>query len=424
MREIAFDLRRNRLLMLAKTAILSVLALTCFHALTFTLSVSSALHTEFSTDSDVEMYSITDTLADPEIFSVALGDPITLTQIGRFLTEMEESQEIEFLSAFDQSVPIIDFAGDETFDYGYGTDMQTQGEYVDAAGNTVLNTKSLQMTEAVFDFYGLAVSTGEAIDWSRVDYDSKRLPVLLGASYDGIYALGDVLRADFYLEQFEFEVVGFLEERSSIYFHGDRDTYLDTTIVVPYPADSEGLATSSGEFGGILTFAMLSGDIAAPRGTSADGVLRELHTIADRSGFHDFTLLNAPAYLVQYAQISELLNQNRGLVLTLGVTMLVVGLVVIWLLSDALLARRREVLVVHALLGRPRVRLERTLARRVLTEHAAAIAATIAVASALPNRHAMLQLGVLGALVLVAWGDVRLQRAALTRTPLHETEVA
>lgn len=424
MREIAFDLRRNGMLMLAKAALLTLLAVTCFHALTFTLSASSALHSDFSTDSDVEMYSITDTLADPEVFSEALGDPTTLSQIGRFITEMEESQELEFLSAFDQSVPIIDFAGDDIFDYGYGTDMQTQGEHIDAEGNTVLNTKSLQLTEAVFDFYGLAVSTGEAIDWSRVDYDSKRLPVLLGASYDGIYALGDVLRADFYLEQFEFEIVGFLEDRSSIYFHGDRDTYLDTTIVVPYPADIEGPATSSGEFGGILTFAMLSGDIAAPRGTSVDGVLRELHTIADRSGFHDFTLLNAPTYLVQYAQISDLLKQNRGLILTLGATMLVVGLVVIWLLSDALLARRREVLVVHALLGRPRVRLERTLARRVLTEHAAVIAATIAVTSALPNRHAMLQLGVLGALVLVAWGDVRLQRAALTRTPLHETEVA
>lgn len=424
MRELLFDVRRNGVLILAKVGVLSALAVVCFHGLAFTASASTALHRGFSQEHEVEMYSITDTLTDPQAFFDARHSPATMRSVESFITALEATPDFRFLSAFDQPIPIADFPGDETFDAGYGTEMQTRGQYVDDAGTTKQDVKSMQMNRAAFQFFQLTVVEGESIPWEDVDYVEGRVPVLLGSEFRSLYSVGDQLEGDFYMEPFVLTVAGFLEPGSAMYYHGDMDTYLDTSVIVPYPADLAKVSARDPEFAAILAFAILGGDIAAPKGTSADDVIRTLGPIANESGFSDYTLLNAPMYLVQYGQIRELLQQNRGLVLGLATAVIAVALGIAALVSGAILARRRPAFAVRSLQGATPEQLGRSLAACIALEYAAIVVVTVTLTSVVPDRNSLQQLAVVAGLCLLATLDTFLQCRLLRRIPPHETEVS
>ena len=80
-------------------------------------------------------------------------------------------------------------------------------------------------------------------------------------------------------------------------------------------------------FFGILAFAMIAGDLAVDTEADSDEVLRHLGEVSTRTGFDDFTVLNAPTYLVQFQLTRQLIQDNTALLTGIAVLLMIcVGL--------------------------------------------------------------------------------------------------
>ena len=120
------------------------------------------------------------------------------------------------------------------FDHGYETDVGEKGAYFDEISNEkLIDIKSLQMNEKAFSFYNLKVSKGTEIPWDNITYTSSQkmmIPVILGSNYLDSYAIGDQLKGTLYFETFDFKVVGFLAENSSVYYKNDINKFIDSVL--------------------------------------------------------------------------------------------------------------------------------------------------------------------------------------------------
>lgn len=326
--EIVRDLRQNWVFVVMKMIILGLVLTLIYQVVAFAGISKSEISRSFSSDAEVDMYGITDTLADPDAFSSFRESGERLDTVARFYNELNDSTEMPFLSVFDQPVSIPDFRGGPEFDASLEGGMGAGGEYVDdETGQLLTDVRSFQMNERAFDFYSLEAVDGPGIDWSEVDYSTRTIPVILGADYSGIYAVGDVAEASYYFEDFSLVVSGFLPPDSSIYYQGELNTFLDDAVIVPYPPVMERTTEASQYFFGILAFAMIAGDLAVDTGADSDEVLRHLGEVSTRAGFDDFTVLNAPTYLVQFQLTRQLIQDNARLLTGIAVLLMIcVGL--------------------------------------------------------------------------------------------------
>jgi len=200
--------------------------------------------------------------------------------------------------------------------------------------------KSLQLNQATFDFYHLAVASGALPDWDAIDYQTGIIPVVLGHSYSGIYEVGDTISANFYFQPFRLQVVGVLEPNSSMYYKGDMNTFLDDYILLPYPPSLDPTTKDNLFFQGILSFAMIGGDIAAPHTLPSRDVLNVLAEIGSRTGFNEYILLNLPDYLVQFELMRNMIAENGALILALSVLVFTIAVLLLLAIGTAILRRR------------------------------------------------------------------------------------
>jgi hypothetical protein len=218
-REAFFDLKTNGHLTILKLLFIVLSALLVFHTASFLESADGAIQQSFSNSAQADLYGITDTLPDPDEFSAAISSAKVVASVGSFYNELNTSKKIKFLSIFNQPLAVTDPAVGERFDEGYVENGEAKGLYTDP--DTGLKTRevhSFQLNEQAAKFYNLRVSKGSMPDWSSIDYSQKQIPVLLGADYQKLYDLGDVIAGSFAFDTFGFKVVGFLKEASSIYY--------------------------------------------------------------------------------------------------------------------------------------------------------------------------------------------------------------
>lgn len=327
--EVLRDIKSNGLFAFLKILTLGLLLVSVYNISSFSQSADDAIDKSFSSDAGVDMYGITDTFFDPDSFYDFRQSQESLDSLARFYNALNEHPSLNFLSSFNQPMPIANFRGGETFDRGYGTDMEIRGEYRDEqAGVVVRDVKSLQLNQATYDFYNLGVDGGEDLDWNRVDYDSGSIPVLLGSNYRGIYNPGDVIKTNYYSVGMDLVVSGFLAEDSSIFYKGEMNTFLGDYLVIPYPPKLSPVTDENMYFNGILYFAMAAGDIAVDQSKDAGGVMRLIASVSNQTGFKDYTLLNVPSYLTQYQFMKDIIQQNAALLTALG-ALLATGVVLI-----------------------------------------------------------------------------------------------
>lgn len=375
------DLRSTWPYLLVKSVLVGMLFLTVHHVLSFTASTGAAVDRSLSAESEVDMYSVADTLVDPEEFWTFRQSSRSVCQLGAFYDGLQASPTMRHLSAFDQLVPVIGLRGDDRSRLG-------AADAGPRTGTRTLPARSVQMNRETFEFYGLEVSVGAPPAWDDVDYPSRRVPVLLGSGYDGLYEVGDTLQADLYSEQITLEVAGLLERGSSMYLRGEMNTFLDDSLVIPYPPALGDLGDDP-FFTGILSFAMVNGDLAVPTDTPTDDVLAELRSISADTGFSDYALLGIPSYLVQLSLVRQLVHDNLALVLAIEamivVTVIGAGLAV----SVALSRRRCRRDLVRWTLGHSPEALTRTLAAGWATGSALTLTVFAAGYSHLPNQSAV-----------------------------------
>ncbi|SDS74746.1 hypothetical protein SAMN04489752_2413 [Brevibacterium siliguriense] len=315
------DLQKNWPYMLMKIVILGLVSALIYQVAAFASVSSSEISRSFSDEAEVDMYSITDTLVDPDDFSSYRESAKSLDAVGSFYNLLDSDSGMKFLSVFDQPLSIVDFPHEDgSKDVPKSIDATSEAEYVDEdTGQRLTDVQSFQMNQNAYEFNSLKVETGAEISWSNVDYESRTIPVVLGHSYESVYDIGDRIEAQYYFEDFSLVVAGFLEPNSSIYYQGELNTYLDDSVVVPYPPRLEAVTKDNQEFFGMLSFAMISGDLAVDQEQDSESVFRRLGQAASESGFEEYTVLNAPTYLVQFQLTRQLIQDNAGLLIGVAI---------------------------------------------------------------------------------------------------------
>ncbi|MFJ4106621.1 hypothetical protein [Oerskovia enterophila] len=314
MSEVLIDLRRNVVPISVKVVVLALFFLIVATVASFATSVSSAISSAFSEETEVDLFGVVDTLTDPDAFYAFRQSTRSIQQLGAFYDGLNTSDDLTLLSAFDQQIPVQDFRGGDEFDPGYGNELSLTDEYVDAtSGSVVEDVRAMQMNRQALEFYDIEVASGTSIDWGTVDYPGGKVPVLLGSAYEGVYQVGERLSGSLYLRPMEFEVVGILRQGSAMFYKGEMNTYLDSAMIVPYPESLTEIGSLDQEFLGILSFAMINADVASGGGTGFDGVADELRQISMRTGFEDYSLIGVPTYLIQFGLMRQLIVDNRGL---------------------------------------------------------------------------------------------------------------
>lgn len=319
--EIVRDLQKNWPYMLMKIIILGLVLALIYQVAAFSSVSSSEISRSFSDEAEVDMYSITDTLVDPDEFSSYRESTKSLDTVGRFYNLLDTETDMKFLSVFDQPLSIVDFPhGEEQKHVPNSVETALGEEYVDEdTGQRLTDVGSFQMNQNAYKFNSLKVETGAELSWSDVDYESRTIPVVLGHNYSSVYDTGDHIEAQYYFEDFSLVVAGFLEPDSSIYYQGELNTFLDDSIVVPYPPKLETVTEKNQEFFGMLSFAMVSGDLAVDQEIVSESVFQRLGEVSKQSGFEEYTVLNAPTYLVQFQLTRQLIQDNAGLLIGVAV---------------------------------------------------------------------------------------------------------
>lgn len=357
---------------MTKSLALGFLLVTLWCVSAFSQSTDDAVERSFSQGADVNLFGLVDDLQDPDAFSSFRESTDCLDRLADFYNELADRADLTLLSSFDQPIPVRDFRGGDGFEYGSGTELGTRGHYVDdVTGDDLFDTKALQLNRQAFEFYKLQ-ATGEPLPWEAIDYTTGSTPVILGHDYDGVYDVGDTFRGDLYSEAVTFEVVGFLDANSSIFYKDDIDFFLDRYIVVPYPERLDHVKAAEKDFTGILEFAMINADIAAPRDVTADELLDRLSVVEHATGFHDYSLLGVSPYLTQFTLTKKAIRDNFGLVVSLEIALAAAVVFSIVVMNRFVFSRRRTRCRIAWLAGTSRGRITQILLRPALLAQAGA----------------------------------------------------
>jgi len=332
--ELKYYIKRNKYLIISHAFLLSLLFLLVYVFLQFTTLAVGRLDTFNRIYQNNEMFSLSHTLEGDDIFD-ALEDDDLLHRLAIFYDGLNHSDNIHFLSMHHQFISIRNFRGSIIFDYNY--EFRHIPEIAEFIGSYLIeeewymDVNSLQMNQQSFEFFDLAILEGEGFLWENIHYSDHRIPILLGADYRGIYEIGDTLEGIFYFTHFEFEVVGFLEVNSTLFYFNDPEYYLDRYIIIPYPSNLQelDLIESDPWFKGILSLAMIGGDLVVERSPdSLEDVLNILYIISNVSGFEQYEILGLPSFTTQYGRMVSILSYNQNLlIVVLLVCIVLVGVI-------------------------------------------------------------------------------------------------
>lgn len=402
--------------LVAKIVVLAFLMTSIYNVMSFSTSTQAAISSSFDDAAKVDMYSMTDRLTDPDLFESYRRNIANIEKVTRFYDYLQRNSPagVQLLSAFDQAMPVADFAGDETFEHGYGNGAETQGSYEDPIlGKSVVNVKSMQLSRSTFEFYNLSEQDGTELDWDGVNYDGEMIPVLLGSNYNGLYAVGDQLTVDYYSKSTQMRVSGFLPPSASMFYQQNLNFFLDDYIVVPYPESITGMATAHQEFYGILAFAMLNANIAVDQAQPSGAVFRALEAAAMSSQFDHYALLSVPGYLTQFAAIRALVQENFALVVTIEILVAAAAVVVSGVLTSSAIRRRERRIRVFWQLGESRSNLLRAMLAIVAVEYAALTLVFLTITQMLPNHESSARRLCLGFIAVFAAAEMLHRRLRL-----------
>lgn len=385
--DILFDIKHNAALHILKIVLCALLGF-CFYCFAaMSVNVDEAIEKYYSKQSEYNLYTLIDSLSDPEAFSEFVESERSVDLLGAFYDALNSEEDFAFLSIFNQAIPIVDFSGDERFRYTYGTPMAGDDTFVDPLDRFATNVKSVQLNRNAFDFFGLGIAEGASIPWDAVDYSNETIPVLLGSDYSSFYHVGDVLEGWLYLSDADFLVVGFLNRGSTIFYKGENDYYLDTSIIIPYPPDSRASLFGCFDLRGIALFAMVNGDIAVPREMNSQEVLNLLAQLSRETGFDAYQIAFLPSYLTQLNFMRSLVIENYSWILALIAFITITIGVIIAVMNRAMWQRRENKIVIRWEQGESLHRMFLPIAVETMINYAVVFAVLLTLVVLSPNQE-------------------------------------
>lgn len=217
-----------------------------------------------------------------------------------FRNAVETNNSFTYVVQFDQWLEIDNSEIPEMFLVGYESGDISSDVY-DYEGTMRYATKALQVSAGFFEKYSIVVEEGE--DFLEKDYqyeEGQTVPVLLGAAYQEVFELGDIIRANYLFQDMQFQVIGFLDDTAFFYNRSNNEmTSCERYILMP-----AFLNLPDNEFGKRALLQFLSAYIESEEGYDQTvGIIREMikeNNVSEESLY--FTNLNEEVESVNILQ--------------------------------------------------------------------------------------------------------------------------
>ena len=209
-------------ILLRHKLILALLVMQCFFSVWFLGNVYQYLQKGRESTQDLQgnvlektYYRMHETL-DDMMFSVYMGEePSMYENFYEILKQIRQLENMEYMFLFSQPVSIYDMDLDEKMLDGYEDGMGQDAVY-ESDGRQELLVKSLQVSENVFQEFGMQLEQGEIWDENAVSYAKGKIPVVLGNEYKGKLTVGEEFSGVYLFEELRFQVVGILSEDATV----------------------------------------------------------------------------------------------------------------------------------------------------------------------------------------------------------------
>lgn len=210
------------------------------------------------------------------------NNPSQLDSLKKFYNALMTDESLNYMVSTEQPLEMTEFKGSRKFNYGYeeGNDLTSYENYY--------YIKSLQLNQNVFNTFSIPLYQGNYFEEEDYTFnESKKIPVLLGYEYNGIYSVGETFFADYLFNPCEFIVVGIIEQGTTI-LNVDREVLLDRYIILPQFVIQQ---AEDIYFEQIHYLNLINGTILS----SLDPIeiKARLHDIANETNFDSFQIIGA-----------------------------------------------------------------------------------------------------------------------------------
>lgn len=264
---------------------------------------------------DKNVYQLSDDLIG-EIEINYFNNPSQLDNLKKFYDALLTDKSFTYMVSTVQPLEMTEFKGSRKFNYGYenGNDLTSYENYY--------YIKSLQLNQNVFDVFSIPLQQGNY--FSEEDYiytDSKKIPVLLGYEYSGIYEVGEIFFADYLFNSCEFIVAGIIEQGTTI-LNVNKEILLDRYIILP-----QFIIQQSDDiyFEQIHYLNLINGTILS--NLNPIEIKTKLYEIANETGFDNFQIIGANTTRLDI--IFNMLNQD--ITINKIISLLLITLIIITL---------------------------------------------------------------------------------------------
>lgn len=222
-----------------QTIIMTLLAFFCLYILGAAIGAKETSHKaekKFTeTYGEMTMYNTTEFLSDTVYYNFRNeSGRENYDKLHSFLESLKKNDEFDFVSLSSQFVEITSQPMDEQFLYGY-EDGNTAAPQPGPNGETMYETKSLQVSSKFFDTFAVSVAEGRGFEDS--DYilnEDGEIPVLLGSAYKDTFSIGDTFDGYYLFEMFKYRVIGFIGDDSFFYNKANNKmTSCERYIILP-----------------------------------------------------------------------------------------------------------------------------------------------------------------------------------------------
>lgn len=304
LREIAFRLRSNWMEMT-----LLILQITILFVLVGTLQVfqKNARGDERRISrlyQGKSVYQLLDTYEEPDRLSQFFQESNSLPLMKGFYNELNRNKAFQYLVIDTQKMGLIDPQNRLT----------EYPSYDERTGAKSVNV--IQLNQQACEYFH--IQSEERLFFNSGDFDSgtKVVPILLGHRFSKQFQIGDRLKGELYLRDYEFQVMGFLKENFLVYYNGDPEFYLDDFVVMPsqdYLEDPT--SPQERKHQQIVYLSKINGYIFLPeKESSYSDMMMTLESISEKSGFYDYNLLGHNPHVQRYRGLVNVLNQNINVI--------------------------------------------------------------------------------------------------------------
>ncbi|MFD1988880.1 hypothetical protein ACFSGI_02685 [Paenibacillus nicotianae] len=296
------------------------------------------------------IYHLLDGYYESNDYENFIRKPDHLKILKNYYHELINTNDFEYLAIFDQSIVLKGKQSLKQFTEGYENGSEIREMTRD--NNFYTEVKSIQINSKAIDYFKLKATKGTL--WTKKDFDmpNKVMPIIMGSSYSKIFDVGQTIEIEYYNENIQAKVIGFLEKNSRIYYQTSPEFYLDNYILVPYRNYKEPTSEKEEDFQRKNYFAMNNGYIITENNIkNKQLMLKRVEAIAQKTNFEKYSFIGINPHFIQYRGLLTVMIENKNLAYIIFCCSFIINILILILIFFLQQKKRYSDFYIHYING-------------------------------------------------------------------------